>query len=315
MWPGKTDACAPCLPWEESMTILVTGATGYIGRHLVLRLVERGDRPRCLVRPGARIDMLPQGNVEILQGDITNPASLPGAVQGVDAVVHLASVVANVKESATVNYARINDRGTADLVQAASAAGVRQFIYLSGVNTVPGAPGSYIRTRWNAEQHVKNSGIPYSILEPSILFGDHAAFFTALADLLRVAPIVPVPGNGTLRFQPVWVEDVATCLLLLLEEGGKNETIAIGGPDFYSYDALLDLIATTTRKRRLKVHVPLPLMKLGAASMQAVLPRPPVTTAALDLFLDDNVATLNAIPARFGFQPKSLAQEMADHGI
>jgi uncharacterized protein YbjT (DUF2867 family) len=297
------------------MTILVTGATGYIGRHLVSRLVERGERPRCLVRPGARIDMLPQGKIEIVQGDITNQPGLPGAVQGVDVVVHLASVVANVKESATISYERINDHGTADLVQAAKETGVQHLIYLSGINTVSGAPGSYIRTRWNAEQHVKNSGIPYSILEPSILFGDHAAFFVSLAQLARMTPIVPVPGTGTLRFQPVWVEDVVTCILKLLDEGGKNETIAIGGPEFYSYDALLDLICKATGKRRLKLHLPMPLMRIGAASLQAVLPRPPVTTAALDLFIDDNVATLNAIPSRFGFQPKSLAQEIAEHGI
>ncbi|HWE63981.1 MAG TPA: NAD-dependent epimerase/dehydratase family protein, partial [Chloroflexota bacterium] len=188
-------------------------------------------------------------------------------------------------------------------------------IYLGGVNTVPGPEGSYIRTRWNAEQHVKNSGIPYSILEPSILFGDRASFFTALADLAKSAPVVPVPGNGKLRFQPVWVEDVVTCIVTLLAEGGKNETIPIGGPEFYSYDDLLNLIFKTLDKRRMKLHMPMPLMKLGATAMQTVLPRPPVTTAALDLFTTDNVATLDSIPKRFGFQPRSLARDMAEHGI
>ena len=187
-------------------------------------------------------------------------------------MVHLASVVANVKETSTVNYARINDQGTAHLVKATQSAGVKHFIYLGGVNTLPGSDGSYIRTRWNAEQHVKQSGLPYSILEPSILFGDHAAFFTALADLARRAPIVPVPGNGALRFQPVWVEDVVTCITMLLAEGGKDETIPIGGPAFYSYDDLLDLIFKTLGKNRIKLHVPLPLMKLGAGAMQAILP-------------------------------------------
>ena len=297
------------------MTILITGATGYIGRSLVKRLVERGQRPRCMTRSGTATKALPAAKVEIVRGDLTDPASLSAATRGVEAVVHLASVVANEKQTRLLNYARINDQGTADLVAAAGSAGVGHFLYLSGVNTVPGAEGSYIRTRYNAEQHVKNSGIPFSILEPSILFGGGAAFFTALAGLAKVAPIVPVPGNGKLRFQPVWVEDVVTCIVALLDQGGKNETIAIGGPEFYSYDELLDLVFKTIGKRRIKLHMPMPLMKIGAASMQAILPHPPVTTAALDLFAEDNVATLNAIPERFGFKPKSIAVELAERGI
>jgi NADH dehydrogenase len=297
------------------MTTLITGANGYIGRHLVTRLVGQGERPRCLVRRGAQGSSLPPGMVDVVVGDITAPPSLPAAVEGADAVVHLASVVANVKESGSVSYAAINDQGTANLVQAAQRAGVKQFIYLGGVNTVPGDERSYIRTRWNAAQHVKRSGIPYSILEPSILFGDGSAFFVALADLAKRTPVVPVPGNGKLRFQPVWVEDVATCIVALLAEGGKNETIQLGGPQFYSYDDLLDLVFRTIGKRRFKLHVPLPLMKIGAAAMQLVLPKPPVTTATFELFTSDNVATLDSIPKRFGFQPRALAAEMAEHGI
>lgn len=297
------------------MTTLITGANGYIGRHLVARLVAQGERPRCLVRQGTRADPLPVDNIAIVSGDITAPPSLPAAVEGVDAIVHLASVVANVKESGSVSYAKINDQGTANLVKAAQTAGVKHFIYLSGINTVPGGEGSYIRTRWNAEQHVKQSGIPYSILEPSILFGDHAPFFVALADLAKRAPVMPVPGDGRLRFQPVWVEDVVTCITTLLAEGGKDETIQIGGPEFYSYDDLLDMVLKATGRRRLKLHLPLPLMKAGAAAMQTVLPKPPATTATFELFTSDNVATLDAIPKRFGFEPRSLARDLEERGI
>lgn len=296
-------------------TTLITGAGGYIGRHLVARLIAADQRPRCLVRQGGRTDMLPAGKVDIASGDITDPASLPAAVQGVDAIVHLASVVANVKQSGSVNYAAINDTGTANLVAAAKAAGVKHFIYVGGIGTVPGDEHSYIRTRWNAQQRVIESGIPYSVLQPSILFGDRSAFFVALADLMKIAPIVPVPGNGALKFQPVWVEDVVTCLMQLLEEGPKNAIIEIGGPAYYTYDQLLDLIAKTLGKRRFKLHVPLPLMSLGVAAMQTVLPKPPATTATLELFGADNTTRLDAIPSRFGFQPKHLATDMAEHGI
>src|SRR5258708_7381138 len=135
-------------------TTLITGATGYIGRHLVARLVADGQRPRCLVRTSARLDLLPPGKVDIATGDITDPASLPAAMEGIESVVHAAAAVANIKQSATVNYKRINDDGTANMVKAARAAGVRHFIHVGGINTVPGAERSYIRTRYNGEQHV-----------------------------------------------------------------------------------------------------------------------------------------------------------------
>jgi NADH dehydrogenase len=232
-------------------------------------------------------------------------------------VIHLAAVVANVKQTRQVNYRRINDDGTANLVRAAREAGVRHFIHMGGINTVPGTPDSYIRTRYNGEQHVEESGLPYSILQPSVLFGDGSAFFTALAELVKVAPIVPVPGDGRLRFQPIWVEDVVTCLMRLVEEGGRNETIPVGGPVQYSYDELLRLVCRAVGKRRPLVHIPLFLVSPGVAVMESLLPRPPLTRAALELFSSnlDNIATLNAVPDRFGFQPKSLVADIQEHGI
>jgi NADH dehydrogenase len=297
--------------------ILVTGATGYIGRHLVARLVAAGETPRCLVRPGGVRQGLPQTGVTFFEGDITQPASLEPALRGAEEVVHLAAVVANVKQQGPVNYRRINDEGTANLVRAAREAGVRHFIHMGGINTVPGTPNSYLRTRYNGEHHVKEGGMPYSILQPSILFGKGAAFFTALADLVKTAPAVPVPGDGRLRFQPIWVEDVATCLLRLLAEDGRNETIPVGGPAQFTYDQLLQLVCKAVGKRRALVHVPLFLVRPGVMVMESVLPRPPLTRAALELFDSglDNIATLTAVPARFGFQPKSLVDDLAEHGI
>jgi uncharacterized protein YbjT (DUF2867 family) len=298
-------------------TIVIIGATGYIGRHLVARLVAQGERPRCVVRQGAKLDRFPTDKVEIVRGDITDPSTLPAAMRAADSVVHAAAVVANIKQSKTVNYKRINAVGTSNVADAAKEAGVRHFVHIGGMSTLAGTADSYIRTRYDGEQHVKSSGIAYSILQPSILFGDGAAFFTALAGLAKVAPIVPVPGNGKLRFQPIWVDDVVTCITKLLAEAGRNETIPIGGPAYYTYDQLLDLIFATLRKRRLKLHMPMPLMTLATATMQVALPKPPATTATLELFATglDNIGPLDAVAARFGFQPKSLEMELREHGL
>ncbi|MGH2411048.1 MAG: SDR family oxidoreductase [Chloroflexota bacterium] len=295
--------------------MLITGATGYIGRHLVARLIARGEHPRCLTRPGVGKRGLPDG-AEPAVGDLGDPASLEAATKGVTAVVHLAAMVANLKQTKTVSYRGVNDEGTANLVRAARRAGVAHFVHLGGLNTIPGGANSYIRTRYNGEQHVRTGGIPYSILQPSILFGDGAQFFTTLADLARQAPILPVPGNGKLRFQPIWVEDVVTCLLALLDEGGRNETVGVGGPAYYTYDQLLDLICMKIGKRRPKLHLPLPLVTPVTTLMERLLPRPPVTVAALELFESgDNVTALDSVPVRFGFQPRSLEEHLRGQGF
>ncbi|HVA89465.1 MAG TPA: NAD-dependent epimerase/dehydratase family protein [Chloroflexota bacterium] len=295
--------------------ILITGATGYIGRHLVARLTARGDHPRCLLRPGSGRRDLPVGALPVT-GDLGDPASLAEAAKGISAIVHLAAVVANLKQTKAASYRGVNDEGTANLARAARQAGVGHFVHLGGLNTVPGGANSYIRTRYNGESHVKAGGVPYSILQPSILFGDGAAFFTTLADLARRAPILPVPGNGRSRFQPIWVEDVVTCLVALLDTGGRDETVGVGGPAYYTYDQLLDLICKAIGKRRPKLHAPLPLVVPVAAAMERLLPHPPVTRAALELFEGgDNVTTLDSVPARFGFQPRSLEEQMRGQGF
>ncbi len=296
-------------------TVLITGARGYIGGRLVARLTAQGERPRCLIRAGADPRTLP-GGIETAVGDLTNFDSLAEATRGVTSVVHLAAVVANLKQSKTVNYRAVNDLGTANLVRAAKRSGATHFVHLGGINTVPGAPDSYIRTRHNGESHVKAGGIPYTILQPSILFGAGAQFFVALAGLARRAPIIPVPGNGKLRLQPIWVEDVVTCLTTIMGEGGRDETIAVGGPAYYSYDQLLDLVCSTIGKRRLKLHVPMPLVGPGAAVMQRLLPHPPVTTAALELFEGpDNITALDSVSSRFGFQPRGLEETLRAEGL
>jgi NADH dehydrogenase len=298
-------------------SIAITGARGYIGRHLVARLVAKGVRPRCLIRPASDLAGLPAVRIEVVRGDVTDARSLPALLEGVDFVVHAASIVANIKQTRRDTYRQTNEQGTANLVVEARAMGVRRLIYMGGMNTVPAAAGSYMRTRFEAEQQVRQGRVPYAILQPSILFGSGSAFFAALAGLVRLAPVVPVPGNGRMRFQPIWVEDVVSCIEGLLVAGHDDETVPVGGPAAYTYDQLLDLVIKALGKRRLKLHMPLALMRAGALAMQVVLPRPPVTAATLELFAlgADNVTRLDAVAWRFGIEPQPLDAYLQAHGL
>jgi len=297
--------------------ILITGSTGFVGRHLAKRLVAEGERPRCLVRSQEKAGQtLPIAQVELAPGDTTRPATLEAAMQGVETVVHSAFITADIKERPGASYYGVNVEGTRNVVAAAKRAGVKKIVVVSGLGTRPDKPGSYMQGRYLAEQAAKESGLAWSILQPSIQFGEHAAFFKGLADLIRMAPVVPVIGTSKRRFQPIWVEDVAACLIKQVREESRNgKTYVVGGPEQFTYGEILDLLANALGKKRLKAPVPTPFATLGAAMMQAVLPRPPITTAALTLFTFEQTTAINAVERDFGFAPLSWRTYLAEHGV
>lgn len=298
--------------------LLITGATGYIGRYLVARLVSEGERPRCLVRdPKKAAAILPADKVELVQGDTTQASTLAAALQGVDTVIHAAFMTADRKESPGNHYEETNVKGTQNLVSAAKTAGVQKIIEVSGLGTRPDKPGSYMQGRYLSEKMVIDSGLQWTIIRPSVLFGKGAPFIKGLTDLLQSAPVVPLIGGGKLMFQPIYVEDVVTVIVKVLHDpqttNGKIYTI--GGPDYYSFEQVFDILLKATHKKRLKVYAPTPLVGIGAAVMEAVLPKPPLTKAAMTLFTFDNITDRDSVERDFHFKPTSFVQYTEEHGV
>jgi NADH dehydrogenase len=285
--------------------LLITGATGFIGSHLVARLVAQGERPRCLVRDKSRAAaILPSDKVELVQGETINPATLEAAMLGVDTIIHAAFMTADRKPSSGNQYEQTNVDGTRNLVDAAKAAGVKRIIEISGLGTRPGQPGSY-------------SGLAWTIIRPSVLFGPGASFVKGLTDLLRVSPVVPLIGGGKILFQPIHVDDVVTVITKILAEPEQTNAkiYTIGGPDYYSFTQVFDILLNAMHIHRLKVYAPLPLVGIGAAVMEAILPKPPLTKAAMALFSFDNITDKNSVERDFGFTPISFATYTAEHGV
>ncbi len=297
--------------------ILIAGSTGFVGSHLAKRLVAEGERPRCLVRSQERASQtLPVEKVDLIIGDTTKPETLEKALQGVDILVHSAFITADLKQSRTNTYYGVNAVGTKNLVIAAKNAGVKKIVVVSGLGTKPATSGTYMQGRYLAEQQVKESGLAWSILQPSIQFGEHAAFFKGLADLIRMAPVVPVVGTPKRKFQPIWVEDVVSCLVKQIREDSRNgNTYVVGGPEIFTYGEILDMLANRLGKKRLKAPAPVPLVGIGATMMQAILPKPPITTAALTLFSFENITDIDAVERDFGFKPLSWRVYLAEHGV
>lgn len=298
--------------------ILITGATGYIGRHLVARMVAQGERPRCLVRDLKRTgQILPADKVELVQGDTLDPKALKAAMQGVDTIVHAAFITADHKQSMGNHYEDTNVRGTGNLIRAAKEAGVKHIIEISGLGTKQDKPGSYMQGRYLSEQMLKDSGLDWTIIQPSVLFGKDAPFIKGLTDLIRTAPVVPLIGGGKTMFQPIYVEDVVTVIMKVLEDPAKTngKTYTIGGPEYYSFSQVIDILLDTMHTSRIKAPAPTALVGVGAAVMEAVLPKPPLTKAAMALFSFDNTTDKQSVERDFGFVPLSFREYMQKHGV
>ncbi len=299
--------------------ILVTGAAGFAGSRIVARLAEQGTATRALVRtPSQAKASLPQQGVDVIIGDTTRPETLRAAVDGVETIIHSAFITAERKQGPGVNYYETNVTGTRNLIEAAKQAGVKRIVELGGLGTQPARRGSYMETRYLADTAIKSSGLAWSILGPSIQFGAGAAFFKGLADLIRNAPVItPVIGTGNQRFQPIWVEDVVTCLLKMAQEPERydGQTIEVGGPEIYTYNELLDMLMQSLGLRRIKVPGPKPIAARAAMVVERLMAKPPITPAAIELFEFENTTALDSVSFNFGFQPMSWRTYLHEHGV
>lgn len=291
--------------------LLVTGATGFVGRHLLRRLEGREARAMTRRTPAG----LPAG-VDAVEADLTRPDTLPAALNGVDVVVHTAAITANQKEPYRGAYDAINRQGTENLVAAAKAAGVRRLVVMSGLGTKQAPAGTYMATRWGMEEVVRRSNIPFVILQPSVLFGDGAEFVAALARLIRSSPVVPVLGRADLRFQPFWIEDLTRCLVqAVTDDQLTGRAIPLGGSEQLTMREILEAIGDAMGTRRVLAPLPMAVARAQAGLMGAVLPRPPLTPATLELFSFDNATDLDACERAFGFRPRGFREHLRAHGV
>ncbi len=299
------------------MHVLLTGATGFIGRRVAQRLLAHGHSVRCLVRRSSDLSSLQPAPVEVWAGDVTDPASLTGALEGVQAVVHLVGIIKERQPAAT--FERVHVHGTRNLAQAAKAAGVSRFLFLSGIGAQANPDYPYLLTKWQAEELIKGSDIPYTILRSSVVFGPGDEFMNQLAALVRrppagdrtLAPFVPIIGSGKTRFQPIFVEDVAECLVRALGNPEMaGQLIEIGGPEQLSYEELVDMIMDTLGIHRPKIHVPVLLMRPAVALMPLIYKDPPITTDQLKMIHLDNIAEPAGVSRIFGFQPARLREKL-----
>jgi len=293
---------------KEREVVCITGSTGFVGRHIAHELCSRGLKVRCLVRHTSDLTPLVGLDIETCRGDVTDMASLEKALQNVGTVVHLVAIIRETKEA---TFEMINLGGTKNLLHAAKRMGVKKFIYMSNLGAGPDQHFPLLYTKWQAEEEVRNSGIDFVILRPSVIFGRGDGFINVLAGIIKKTPLVPVIGSGKTRFQLVSVEDVATCVAQSVKEQRiSNQAVLLGGPEYLSYEEIVDLIIDRLKVRRRKAYIPVPLMHLVAWTGEKLGLRLPVTAAQVAMLAKDNITSLDAVEKVFGFKPLSLRERI-----
>ncbi len=286
------------------MRIFLTGGAGFVGSHLAKALAEQKHYVRCLVRPSSnthKIEALRSLGFEIIEGDLRHSASYEAMLEGVEAVIHLAAVV----EGSPKELLAVNGQGTAHLVKAARAVGVRRFIHLSSLGASSNFKYPYAFSVWRAEQVVKDSALDYVVLRSSVIVGKGDPFIDGLVRIIKRSPIVPVIGSGKTRFQPIWVEDVVKCIIFALQsERLSRKTIQIGGGEILSLEEIVDAIMQTLKINRRKIHLP----RLATRAVVQALKRLGINTPFVPghFLSKDNIAGLGSVEAHFGFRPKAL---------
>jgi NADH dehydrogenase len=271
-------------------TVCVFGGTGFLGRRLVRRLAGEGASVRVAVRSPERArSILPDPDrVQVLRADVREPASVAAAVAGADAVVNCVSAYV---EKAGVSFESVHVQGARTLAQEAFAAGVARLVLVSGIGADPQSASPYIRARGRGELAARQAFPGATVVRPGAMFGPGDALFGALADIVRLFPVVPLIGGGRTRVQPVYVEDVAEAIArVLAERGSAGQTYELAGPGVYSLRELVEFVLRLVGKRRLLVPVPFAVAEFQARLFE-LLPSPPLTTGQVDLLRKDNLAS------------------------
>jgi uncharacterized protein YbjT (DUF2867 family) len=248
--------------------ILLTGATGTVGKALLPLLLERGDDVRVLVRDPRRLGRA-RVDVQLALGDLASlgdPHLQRQALRGVDTVVHLA---ATIRDQPRARVEELNGLATARLLRAAEGLGTERFLFFSALGTSEFQRTRFFRAKALAQEAVTASKLETTVFAPSIVY-DRDDFWVTLMRRLSLLPLLPISGSGQAQFQPLWAQDAARCVVAVLE-GAKADRVELAGPQTLTYDAMARIVARSIGRERPLVHVPLGLVRLGLIWLRRIV--------------------------------------------
>jgi uncharacterized protein YbjT (DUF2867 family) len=283
--------------------ILVTGATGFIGRSLIRHLFEARREVRVLIRPSRRSPRLPTGvPVEAAVASLSDERAIRAALKDVDTIFHLASAESQGRDA---NLLAVDMRGTDTLARMAVDAGVERMIFLSHIGASRSSAYPLFKAKGIAEEHIRRSGIPYTFFRSSIVFGQEDHFTTTLAYLLRAAPgIFPLPSGGHSMLQPLWVEDLVNVMIWSLDNPETiNHAYDIGGSEYFSLRQIVEIIMDLQHERRWLFALSPTAMRALTVTLESFWPNFPVSSFWLDYVAVNRTCPVDNLPRQFGLMP------------
>ncbi len=290
--------------------ILVTGATGFIGRALVRHLSQTGQQVRVLLRPSPNSPRIPKGvPVEVAVVSLSDERGVRAALRGVDHIYHLASASSQGRRG---NLLTTDIEGTRTLALAAKDAGIERLIFLSHIGADRASAFPIQKAKGIAEEHIRRSGVPYTIIRSSVVFGPEDNFTNNLAGFMRRVPFFfPIPSDGRTLLQPLWVEDLVTCLVWALENPETiDQTYEIGGGEYFTLRQVLEALMDITHRRRLLIPLPTPYMRALFVMLDSFVRDFNTSTYWLDYVSVNRTCPVDNLPRTFGLMPARFAYRL-----
>ena len=292
------------------LMILITGATGFVGRALVRQLSSIGYPLRALIRPSAKSPRLPKGvPVEVAVVSLADTRGLRAAMRDVETVFHLASAE---NQGSRGSLLQTDIEGTQNLVDAAADAGVDRIVYLSHLGAARASGYPAFKAKGIAEESIRAGKAPYTIVRSSLVYGPEDHFTNNVLRLVRNSVgIFPVPTGGRVVVQPVWVEDLVTCLIWALQNDSTvNQVYEIGGNEFFTLQQVVEIIMDVTRRRRFLVPMSPITLRAITVFLEGVLPGFPISSFFLDYFAVNRTTSVDSMPRYFGLMPARFSYRL-----
>jgi NADH dehydrogenase len=291
-------------------TILVTGGTGFIGQAVVRHLADAGHRVRILLRASRNTPNLPRGvPVEVAVSSLDDGRGLRAALVGVDTVYHL---IGGEWRGAYASLMDIDIRGTQNVVAAAADASVKRIFYVSHLGADRASAYPVFKAKAIAEEYIRRSGIDFTILRTAIVFGMNDGFTTGLAQLMSFIPFsFFVPGDGETLLQPLWVEDLATCMAWALEdENTINQLYELGGPEYLTFNQIARAVMDNIGLQRRLLHLRPPYLRAITVFLENLTSKLPVSVYWLDYLATNRTCSLDTLPRQFNLMPARMSQRL-----
>jgi NADH dehydrogenase len=290
--------------------ILVTGGTGFVGQALIRQLVAMDRSVRILLRPSKVSPNLPRSTpVEVAVCSLKDERGLRAAMKGVEVVYHL---VGAERLGSKGDLGGVDIDGSRMISAAAAEAGVERLIYLSHLGADRYSAYPVLKAKAISESFIVHSGINYTIFRSAIAFGERDQFTIPLAKLIKMAPgFFLMPGDGSTLLQPIWIEDLVTCLALALDVPATcNQTYSIGGAEYFSFREIVETIENLVNVRRNLISISPAYLRIVALLIEQVYHRFPVSIFWVDYLATDRTCPLDTLPRLFGLMPARFTQQL-----